>query len=164
MRFVRRNPFRIGYLYVVDHAIMHLYLEPMHLKLYDRLLLYANLHDLHGDRRSFLQTLAAGTDSYICSVVHRDDHYQYSLCSDKVDGRIMRPSWVHKSSFLLATFNFDEMGEDRDGATPLSPSKLPTLDAACEASREAFRLAWSFAAAYEDFIEPGPNRGRPARG
>lgn len=99
----------------------------------------------------------------IFSVMHHVDASPDSLHSAKVDGRRMQPWWFHESSFAVAIFKTDT-GEDRHCEFCLSSSKLATLDTSCEASREAFRLACSFAAAYEDFLEPGPKRGRPARG
>lgn len=103
-------------------------------------------------------------EASVCSVVHRSNLAQGSLHSVRVDGRRKRPWLFHESSFVVATFRTDEIGEDRHGGTSLSISKLATLDASLEASSEALRLACSFAATYEDFVEPGPNRGRPARG
>lgn len=96
-------------------------------------------------------------------MIHHAGPSPDSLHSAKVDGRRMQPWWFHESSFAVAIFKTD-LGEDRHCGSSLSSSRLATLDTSCDASREAFRLACSFAAAYDDFLEPGPNRGRPARG
>lgn len=82
------------------------------------------------------------------SVVQHTDLFQGSLRSDNVEGRRMRPWWFHKSSFVVATFRFDEMGEDMDGSSSFSLLEIAALDVSCDVFREALRLAHSFAAAY----------------